>query len=203
MTNIDRQEITDRVSTNNFGLLANEQALAISQLSLRERRAERYPTLNAVSTYTITHTDNVKLINPFQALQSDSRGLPNYGFTLSIPIFNALTNQRQIAQAKLAVSRQELVLNQQRRVLNAGAKNAFTNYQNAIAILVVEEENILLAKENVSIALESYKRGVTTFVELRTAQQSLEQAYNRLITARYNAKVAETELLRLSGALLK
>jgi outer membrane protein TolC len=67
----------------------------------------------------------------------------------------------------------------------------------------VEEENITLAKENVFIALESYKRGVATFIELRTAQQSLSEAYNRLIAARYNTKVAETELLRLNGSLLK
>ena len=51
--------------------------------------------------------------------------------------------------------------------------------------------------------MESFKRGVSTFIEQRTAQQSLEDAYNRLINARYLAKVAETELLRLSGDLLK
>jgi outer membrane protein TolC len=60
-----------------------------------------------------------------------------------------------------------------------------------------------LAKENVFIALESFKRGVNTFIELRTAQQSLAEAYSRLITARYNAKLAETELLRLNGSLLQ
>jgi outer membrane protein TolC len=60
-----------------------------------------------------------------------------------------------------------------------------------------------LAKENVVIALESFKRGVATFIELRTAQQSLEDGYNRLINSRYLAKVAETELLRLNGGLLR
>jgi len=77
------------------------------------------------------------------------------------------------------------------------------NYDNARKVLLIEEENILLAKENANIAMESFKRGVSTFIEQRTAQQSLEEAYNRLINARYLAKVAETELLRLSGDLLK
>ena len=75
-------------------------------------------------------------------------------------------------------------------------------YDNAKKILLVEEENILLARENVSIALETFKRGATTFVELRTAQQSLADAYTRLINARYLAKAAEIELLRLNGGLL-
>ena len=70
-------------------------------------------------------------------------------------------------------------------------------------VLLIEEENILYAKENVAIALETFKRGATTFVELRTAQQSLAEAYTRLINARYLAKVAEIELLRLNGGLLR
>jgi len=60
-----------------------------------------------------------------------------------------------------------------------------------------------VARENLFISLESFKRGVATFIELRTAQQSLADAYNRLINARYLAKIAETELLRLNSGLLK
>jgi len=82
-------------------------------------------------------------------------------------------------------------------------RNAYVNYDNAKKVLLIEEENILLAKENVVIALEGFKRGITTFIELRTAQQSLAEGYNRLINARYQAKIAETELLRLNGGLLR
>jgi outer membrane protein len=38
---------------------------------------------------------------------------------------------------------------------------------------------------------------------MRTAEQSLADATNRLIQARYNTKVAEIELLRLRGDLVK
>jgi outer membrane protein TolC len=82
-------------------------------------------------------------------------------------------------------------------------QNAFTAYENAKAVLLIEEENILLARENLYITLETFKRGAVTFIELRTAQQSLADADNRLINARYVAKVAETELLRLNGGLLQ
>lgn len=83
------------------------------------------------------------------------------------------------------------------------ANNAFDNYNNARELMRIGEETILLARENVYIALEGFKRGVTTFIELRTAQISLEAAYTELINARYNAKVAETELLRLCGRLVQ
>jgi outer membrane protein len=59
----------------------------------------------------------------------------------------------------------------------------------------------LLAKENVSIILQILRLGAATMIQLREAQQSLQEAYTRLITARYNTKVSETELLRLKGEL--
>ena len=113
------------------------------------------------------------------------------------------SNTRSIQQGKINVRRQELLYHQQKQQVNVAVRNAYVNYDNTKRVLLIEEENIVLARENVTIALESFKRGVATFIELRTAQQSMAEAYNRLITARYNAKVAETELLRLNGSLLR
>ena len=53
------------------------------------------------------------------------------------------------------------------------------------------------------VALERFKQGVSTILEVKIAQQSLEDSYYRLIQARYNTKLAETELGRLNGALLQ
>ena len=69
--------------------------------------------------------------------------------------------------------------------------------------LALEEENILLAKENVSIVFQVYKLNSNTLIQLKEAEKSLQDAYTRLITARYNTKVAETELLRLKGDLVR
>ena len=96
-----------------------------------------------------------------------------------------------------------LLYQQSKLTVDVGVKNAYVSYDNAKRILLIEEENILLAKENLYITLETFKRGANTFIELRTAQQSLADAYNRLINARYLAKIAEVELLRLNGSLLK
>ncbi|HEY8916957.1 MAG TPA: TolC family protein, partial [Chitinophaga sp.] len=69
--------------------------------------------------------------------------------------------------------------------------------------VTLEEENIGLARENAMVALERFRQGVSTTLEVKLAQQSLQDAFNRLILARYNTKLAETELLRLKGELLK
>lgn len=196
------ETILPNAENTNFGLLAARQNLRIASLSLRERRAEYLPFLNFNAAYAYSKTDNTKLINPYGTLYMQQNGY-NYGFTVNLPIITNFNTRRLNQQAKIEVNRQTLLYEQAKNNVNVGLKNAYVNYDNAKKILVIEEETIGLAKENVYIALEGFKRGVTTYIELRTAQQSLADAYNRLILARYNAKFAETELLRLSGGLLK
>ena len=81
--------------------------------------------------------------------------------------------------------------------------NAYRNYQLQKDIVELEESNIALTKENLFIARERYRLAATTFLELREAERSIREAYDRLINARYNMKVAETELLRLKGSFVR
>lgn len=195
-------EAFQNVDNTNYGLLAARQNIRIADLALRERRAEYLPFFNFNAAFNFSRNDNTKQINPFGPVYSQTEGL-NYGFSLNLPILTGFNTRRATQLAKIEINRQQLLYNQQRNTVNVALRNAFTNYENAKKILEIEEENIGLAKENVFIALEAFKRGVNTFIELRTAQQSLAEAYSELISARYNAKLAETELLRLNGSLLR
>lgn len=204
LINLDLQpeQITQNVENTNFGLRAARENIHVANLFHRERRAEYLPFLNFNAAYNYGKTDNLRLINPFAAVYSQQQGY-NYGFSVTLPILNGFNTRRLNQQARIEVNRQTLLYDQLKTNVNTNLKNAYVNYDNAKKILSIEEENIGLAKENVYIALEGFKRGVTTFIELRTAQQSLEEAYTRLISARYNTKVSETELLRLSGGLIR
>jgi len=95
------------------------------------------------------------------------------------------------------------VFENQRSVTTLSVINAFQYYEQQKKALALEEENILLARENLDIIFQTYKLGAATLLQLKQAQQSLEDAYNRLIAARYNAKLSETELMRLSGMLVQ
>ena len=199
---LDANDFMNNFENTNFSLQSARQNLRAANLSLRERRGEYLPFVNFNAAYNFGKTDNTRLINPYGTLLFQQHGF-NYGFTFSLPILNGFNVRRQNQQARIEIDRQTLLYHQLRTNVNVGLKNAYVNYDNAKRILLIEEETIGLAKENVFIALESFKRGVTTFIELRTAQQSLAEAYSRLISARYNAKLAETELLRLNGSLLR
>ena len=200
--NIREEIIATDIDNTNFGLLSAKRDRDIAALQLKERKGEKYPFLNFNSSYNYTRNESNLTTNPFSPLTNQNRGL-NYGFSVTFPIINGFLNRRNIQQARITVDRTMLLYEQQKLTVDVAVKNAYVGYENAKAVLLIEEENILLAKENLYITLETFKRGATTFIELRTAQQSLADAYNRLINARYLAKVAEIELLRLNGSLLK
>ena len=127
----------------------------------------------------------------------------NYGFTASLPLFNQFRIRRQIQQAQQEIRFQQLRYDQQAFNLRLGAWNAYQRYQFEIENWKLEEENIRLAEENVKIVLEVYRLNSTTLIQLKEAQRSLHDAYDRLIRSRYQAKLAETELLRLQGKFLQ
>lgn len=201
-TGIILADVQAGVSSANPLLLLAKKNIDIARLTLKERIADRYPTVGFSSNYNFTKTDNKAVVNPFQPLFSRNKGF-NYGFTASIPIFNRYNVKRQIQQAQLDINYQQLVFDNQQSLLNLSVINAFKDYEQQKKALALEEENIVLARENVNIVLQVYKLNSTTLIQLKEAQLSLQQAYNRLIAARYNAKLAETELMRLKGELVK
>lgn len=198
---IEYNNISSDIEKTNPGLLASQKTIDIAKLAVKERRAELFPILQFNSAYNFGRTSNASVVNPeFQPIFSLNKGF-NYGFTATIPILNGFNTRRLIKQAGLDLEYNQLAYNTQRSRIELGVNNSYKDYQYQKKALQLEEENISLARENVFIALERFRQGVSTYLELREAQISLETAYNRLISARYNTKLAETELLRLKGTL--
>lgn len=201
-TGLSLGDIQAGIENSNPTLQITRKNIDIAGLTLKERKAERWPTVSLNSAYNYFRSKNKAVINPFSPLFNQSRGY-NYGFTAAFPIFNNHTVKRQIRQAELAVNFQRMVLDNQKSQLNLAVVNAFLEYEQQKKALALEEENIVLARENVDIVFQVYKLSSTTLIQLKEAEKSLQDAYTRLITARYNTKVAETELLRLKGELVK
>jgi len=200
--NIILGDIMSTVETTNPALQVIKKNIDIGKLTLKERKAERWPVVSFNSAYNYSKVDNVEVVNPFTPLFSRNNGF-NYGIGITIPIFNGFNVRRQIQQAQLDIDWLDISYKNQKSQIDLSITNAFKDYELQKKTLLLEEENILLAKENVYISLERFKLGISTYLELRETQKSLELAYDRLIAARYNTKLAETELLRLKGDLVK
>ncbi len=201
-TNLSLGDIQSGMENNNPMLLMTKKNIAIAGLTLKERKAERWPTVSFNSAYNFNRNRNLAVINSFSTLFNRTKGF-NYGLTATIPILNNFNNKRGIQQAQLDIQYQQIVYDNQKSVLSLSIINAWKDYEQQKRALALEEESILLAKENVNILFQVYKLNSTTLIQLKEAEKSLGDAYNRLIAARYSTKLAETELLRLKGDLIK
>jgi outer membrane protein TolC len=65
----------------------------------------------------------------------------------------------------------------------------------------LEKENLVAAQENFRIAIERYRLGDLSGIELREAQNSLLNAGERLSIAEFATKLCEISLLQLSGQI--
>lgn len=203
---IDTLITVDEIQT---GLISGSPLLGLAQknielagLELKSLKADRFPIVQFNSAYVFSRTNNDIAINPNLPVFNRTRGF-NYGFTATVPILNYRNTTRLINQAELNIGFQQLLYDNQKALLHLDVLTAYHDYELEKESLVLEEDNILLARENVDIILELYRLGSSTYLQLREAQKSLEDAYNRLIAARYNTKLAETELLRLKGEIVR
>lgn len=200
--NISVDDIKKDIENVNPSILVAKKNIDIAMLGVKEMKADRLPTIDFNSNYNFNRLDNKEVVNPFTPLFSQNKGF-NYGFTASIPILNNLNTKRLIRQAQLGVQTQELLYDNQKFITYHAINRAYKDYEQQKKLLALEEENILLARENVQIVLETYRLNAATIVQLREAQISLADAYQRLIATRFSAKVSEIELLSLKGELVR
>lgn len=201
-TKLSLGDIQNGLESTNPGLLITRKNIDIAGLTLKELKADRFPVVSFNSAYNFSRNNNNLALNPALPVFSQNKGF-NYGLTATIPIFNGFNTKRLIRQQELNIQYQRMFFDNQKSLLNLSVINAFLEYEQQKKALALEEENILLAKENVNIVFQVYKLNSTTLIQLKEAEKSLQDAYTRLITARYNTKLAETELLRIKGDLVK
>jgi outer membrane protein TolC len=78
----------------------------------------------------------------------------------------------------------------------------FSAYSNNLRLIRMEEQNLQTASENLDIALERYKLGSLSGIDLREVQKSLLDAKESLISIQFQTKLAEVSLQLISGRIL-
>jgi len=192
------QDMQQEILDSNVNLLLAQKNIAISQLSLKEIQRSRLPTISFVSSYSYSKQNS----QAGQLLFNQSNGL-QYGFSAAIPIFSRFDINRQAKSAQLDIQYQQLAFENQKSQVSVELQNAFKEYDYARKALKLEQENLGIAEENVQVALEAFRQGQTSTLEVKEAQDGLADARYRLISAQYGVKIAETNILKLKGDILK
>lgn len=191
------QELEGDVDRANPELLKAMQDHNIAYYQYREEKASRYPSISLDLSYNYSESEN----EAGQLRASTFDGI-NYGFTASWNIFDGNNTNRRVQNAKVVHETTLLTLNELRLLIKGDLRKAYIRYLNSIDVVSLEQKNLEVARENEAIAIERFQLGASDFLVLREAQRNLVDANGRYLDAIFSTKLAETELLRLSGNLV-
>lgn len=183
---------------HNSELLISNQNLELVTLNSKSTNAKRYPVIGVNTGY-----DFLRSSSESGFVSSNQTNGLYYGLTASLNIFNGFNVNRQHQIDKINMASGQLQLEQTELALESELKRIYLDYQNNLQLIELEKSNLQYAQENVAIARESYRIGRLSDLELREIQKNLVDAKVRLADAQFNAKLQETDLLRITGNLVK
>jgi outer membrane protein TolC len=127
----------------------------------------------------------------------------NAGITASWLLFNGNKNSRLVKERNILALNQKYITEQTQLQIDAVVYNNYKSYLLNKQIVDLELQNLKDSKEVQNVSLERYKIGKANLLETIETQKNLEDAQVRYINALYAIKIAETELLRVNGSLVK
>jgi outer membrane protein TolC len=108
----------------------------------------------------------------------------------------------RVKNAKLALENQELLEQETQLRFNRDLNNAKQNYRNAKEIFEIQKKQVETATYNFERSKAQYQLGSITSIAFRQAQINLSNAQNQRALSKYQAKLAELQLIQLTGQLL-
>lgn len=196
--NLNLDELKNLTLDRNTSLDIAQKNLNLSEINLGLARSEWFPTISMIGGYNYTNSESAAGF-----VKSNKNYSLSYGLSASFNLFNGLNTSRKIENAKIDLENNRLKFSQIKIDVEANLLNTFKKYLSSLQLVQLEEENLLVAQESVDIALEKLKLGNITPLEFRETQRKLIDAKSRLVAAQFDAKTAETELLKISGQLIQ
>ena len=176
-------------------IASKNQVISELDYKIIESRSYPYATLSSGYTYSYNGFETGATRN------QNVRGM-NYGVTLGMDLFDGYNRKREKSNALIEIENRKIQYQEVEQEVKADLLTIFYAYENNIRLLRLEEQNLEVASENLEIALERYKLGDLSGLELREVQKSLLDAEERLISVKYQTKLAEITLLQISGRIM-
>ena len=181
---------------SNAALTRARQESRISEYANKAAGSEFWPQLDLNAGYNYNAQENEVGLLLFNQTQG-----ANAGLNLRWDLFNGNVNYIRKANAKLNIQNANIQLADQELGLRQQVMNAKDLHQNALFSLQIAIRNVKTADLSFRRATELYNLGQIDNTQFREAQLNKAQAENQRNNAAFVAKLAETELKRLTGQL--
>ena len=191
------EAIQQKALNNNTNLLLAQSNISIAEFDQKIQQAFYMPRVSVNASYGYNYSEsNASLI-----LSQSSLGFTG-GATLAWSLFDGFKKKTAIQNAQIALETNQLKVDEAKLTVERDVLNAFDLFQNSAALLKLEQRSVAAAQLNFDRSKELFNQGQITTTDFRQAQLNLNRAKSRLNTANFTTKMAEIELIRLSGELI-
>lgn len=181
---------------SNYQLIVFEQQIRMNEWAEKEVAAQRYPAVRLSTGYNYIRNQSAAGFT----LLNQNYG-PFIGLNVQVPIFNGQIVNRQQKTSALATNISRLEKNNLLNELETTVYKSWQAYSNLIKRLDVEYENFNLSEKLLKLVFQKFELNQASFIDLREAQKSFEDAGYRLTNLAYAARMNEIELKRISNQL--
>ena len=196
---LDYDQLLQQALEGNTTLLLSGKQRQISESDLKITQAQALPTITLTSQYGYSQALYNRKASATNERQR-TMGL-SYGATLAFNLFNGDNRRRMIRNAETQLEIQQVTYQKTEQYIRSALLSEYMSYTNNKSLLDLELENLATSHENYDTAMERYRLGELSGIELREVQENLHNAEERVIRAKYQVKLAEIALMQLSASI--
>jgi outer membrane protein len=179
-------------------ILVMQSQQRLNELDLKRYRLNYLPTIGAYGTYSQMFQKN-----QLDFAKQNWYPFAVFGATINMGIFDGLQTNWRIQQAKINLLKMQNSTTQLKQALEMEAQTAGAAYKNALASLQTQKRNIDLAQSVFDVVKKKYEQGMSSGLELNTAENDLQQAQTNYYNIFYDLIVAKIDYQKATGTLVK
>jgi outer membrane protein TolC len=169
----------------------------LNALSLKSSRLSFLPSLSAYANYGYNY-----FAGSFGDLYDKGYGSSAIGLSLSFPIFSGTERIHRNHEARITLEQSQNDLDHLAENIRLEVKGAYVQYQNNLAQLGTQKTNMELTQGVYDRIKYKFDQGVSSSLDLLSAENELQQAQNNYIDALLNTLMSRVDLEKAMGRTL-
>jgi len=175
-------------------LLSLKERIRTAEHRIKAAGTRNFPTIQVVGS-----AGDTEHISNRPNLQEG--GWWGVGGVVSVPIFTGFLIQNQVAEATSQQREAQAVYLNAAQNVRLQVKDSFLDVVTLIQQIKVAEQQVLIAREALSLASQRYKLGLSSIVEVTQSEVAITTAETRLAETQFEAKIAEARLRYAVGGI--
>lgn len=198
-----------KMLSNNKELQQLKFENSLADIATELEAAYRKPTLTlGAGVNQELNFQDVNAIDPFNMREEigNTQNIRTNGYlnlTASYRLYDGKTNKRNVENANIRASIAQLNFEDKKQQLLSTLKNTLETYNNQIKLLRITEKLVSNAQQNMTISADRLQEAQISPFDFRAVQIAFINASQARISALFNLRNTETELIQLMGGLVR